>query len=125
MKNFLFSFALIILAQACTKSNSSGSDSKGELINDTLSVRYDFDSEFNSNSYTIKVNSSDSLMPVILDSFKDTGKKNNNTTSLRPYNVLFRDENGGCYSKTQFIPYNEEQGASNLDKPYIFLQYRY
>jgi hypothetical protein len=128
MKNFLFSFyliALIIVVQACVKSKSSTIDCKGELINDTLSVRYDFGSECNLNCYTLKVNRLDSLMPVGHDSFTDTSKKGNHTIGLRPYNVLFRDENGGCYSKTQFIPYNDERGDSNLDKRYIFLQYRY
>ena len=125
MKHFLFFFVLIILGQACNKSNSSGGDSKGELINDTLSVRYDFDSEFNQNCYTIKANSLDSLMPVGHNSFTDSSKKCNYLIGLRPYNVLFRNENGGCYSKTQFIPYYDERGDSNLDKRYIFLQYRY
>lgn len=125
MKYFLFSFALIILTQACTKSNSSSSGSERELINDTLSVRYDFGSEFNNNGYTIKTNSSDSFIPVIHDCFTDSSKKGYDTTSLRPYHVLFRDEDGGCYSKPQFIPYNEEHVTSIFDKPYIFLQYRY
>ena len=94
-------------------------------MNDTLSINYDIGSEFNPNGYTIKVKRSDSLIPVAHDSFKDSSKKDNHTIGLRTYNVLFRDEKGGCYSNTQFIPYNEERADSNSDKRYIFLQYRY
>ncbi|MDD4383934.1 MAG: hypothetical protein PHD06_02010 [Bacteroidales bacterium] len=125
MKNFLafiYLFAFVIICQACGKSCSSDIAGKEEL-RDSLSLEHYFGLKFNRNVHTLKPNSLDSIMLIKHDASIDSS--NESTPIRRPYNVILQDGNQEGYSKTQFTPYHDQKGDSNIEKPYVFLQYRY
>lgn len=47
------------------------------------------------------------------------------TVSKRPYHVLFQYDSNLNDSKRLFFPYYDEETNLNLEKSYIFLQYRF